>query len=126
MARDVLPAAARAGVGVMTRSAVLKGVLTSKAQWLPPALAPLGQAAQRACDAIANGSWAQLPQSAVRFCLSHAAVSSVLIGARTMDELEAALDAEAAGPLDDAVLEQARALSIDDEQLLNPSTWPIP
>ncbi len=70
MAREVLPAADAAGVGVIARSAVLKGVLTPKAQWLPLALAPLGEAAARARDAIAGGSWERLPQAAMRFCLS--------------------------------------------------------
>jgi aryl-alcohol dehydrogenase-like predicted oxidoreductase len=126
MAREVLPAADAAGVGVIARSAVLKGVLTPKAQWLPPALTPLADAAARARDGIADGSWERLPQAALRFCLSEPAVASVLIGARTLDELDAAIEAESAGPLDAAALANAGSLSIDDERLLNPSHWPIP
>ncbi|MBI3491613.1 MAG: aldo/keto reductase, partial [Acidobacteria bacterium] len=50
MARQVMPAADAAGVGVIVRSAFLKGALTPKAQWLPESLAPLREAALRARD----------------------------------------------------------------------------
>jgi aryl-alcohol dehydrogenase-like predicted oxidoreductase len=125
MATTVLPAADAAGIGVLVRSAFLKGALTPKAQWLPDALAPLRAAAERARDLIADGEWADLPFVAIRFCLSALHVSSVLIGPRTLDELDAAIKAEAAGPLAPAVLARIAGLTIDDEQLLNPSHWPV-
>lgn len=125
MMRHVLPAAHAAGLGVVVRSAFLKGALTPKAQWLPESLAPLRDAAARARDLLAAGSWERLPDAAMRFCLSVPAVASVLTGARTLEELDAALAAEAAGPLDGKTLEDAAALAIADERLLNPSYWPV-
>jgi aryl-alcohol dehydrogenase-like predicted oxidoreductase len=121
----VLPAAEAAGVGVIARSAFLKGALTPKAQWLPASLAPLREAAARACDVLAGGVWDRLPESAMRFCLSAPRVASVLTGARTIAELEAAVAAEAAGPLDPPALSGAGRLALTDERLLDPSTWPI-
>jgi aryl-alcohol dehydrogenase-like predicted oxidoreductase len=124
MMRDVIPRAEAAGLGVVVRSALLKGALTPKAPWLPDDLSRLGAAAARVRDELAGGSWERLPEAAMRFCLSAPHVSSVLIGARTRRELEAALAAEAAGPLDAAAMERASALSIDDDALVNPSRWP--
>jgi len=126
MAADVLPAADKAGIGVLVRSALLKGALTPKAQWLPAPLERLRTAAEQARDLLAEGSWDALPKAATRFCLSFPSVASVLTGARTAGELDVAIQAEAEGPLNDRVLHEAALLGLDDEQLLNPSHWPIP
>jgi aryl-alcohol dehydrogenase-like predicted oxidoreductase len=125
MAAAVLPAAEAAGIGVIVRSAFLKGALTPKAQWLPAALAPLREAAARARDVLAGGSWDRLPDAAMRFCLSVPHVSSVLAGPRTLAELDEAIAAEASGPLGDPILADAARLAMTDEHLLNPSHWPV-
>ncbi len=125
MLARVMPAAAAAGVGVIVRSAFLKGALTPKAQWLPETLAPLRVAAERARDLLAGGSWDRLADAAMRFCLSVPDVSSVLTGARTLEELDEAIAAEAAGPLDAPTLAAAADLGLTDERLLNPAFWGI-
>jgi aryl-alcohol dehydrogenase-like predicted oxidoreductase len=126
MRERVLPAAAAAGVGIVARSAFLKGALTAKAQWLPPALTAVRDAATRARDVLAGRSWDALPEAAMRFCLSIAEVASVLTGARTRAELDAAIAAEAAGPLDAATLAASTRLAVSDDAVLNPSRWPLP
>jgi aryl-alcohol dehydrogenase-like predicted oxidoreductase len=125
MMRRVLPAANAAGLGVVVRSAFLKGALTSRAQWLPESMLPLREAAARARDLLAGGSWDRLPDAAMRFCLSVPDVASVLTGVRTAEELEAAIAAEAGGPLDRNTLDCAATLALTDERLLNPSYWPV-
>ena len=125
MLADVLPAAVHAGVGVIVRSAFLKGALTPKAQWLPEPLTPLREAAARARDLLAGGSWDRLPEAAMRFCLSVPGIASVLTGARTIAELDEAIAAEAAGPFDPSTLATAAPLALTDERLLNPSHWPV-
>lgn len=123
MAGKVFPAAERSGVGIVARSAFLKGALSAKAEWLPPGLAGLRAAAERARDAMA-GSWEALESVALRFCLSAAPVSTVLVGPRTPEELGRSLAATAAGPLPEELLVRAAGLAMDDERLLNPSLWP--
>lgn len=123
MAPRVFPAAQAAGVGILARSAFLKGALTDKAQFLPPALTPLREAADRARAAL-DVDWSGLPAAALRFCLSAPAIGSVLFGARTREELDAAVTAAAAGPLPPALLARTPALAIADESLLDPSRWP--
>ncbi len=122
MAARVFPAAEPGGVGIMVRSAFLKGALTAKAEWLPPELAPLRRAAERAKDSLA-GSWHSLEKTALRFCLSTPFASTVLIGARTEEELGQSLAAAEGGPLPGEILARAPALALDDERLLNPSYW---
>jgi aryl-alcohol dehydrogenase-like predicted oxidoreductase len=126
MLTTVIPHAARDGVGVIVRSAFLKGALTPKAPFLPAELSALRASAVRARDRLAGGSWEELPAAALRYCLSIAGVSSVLCGARTRVELGAAVAAEAAGALDPHAQAAAAQLALDDDRLLNPSHWPIP
>lgn len=124
MAWRVFPVAERAGVGILVRSALLKGALTAKAPWLPPELGELKRAAERARDLLA-GSWQSLPEAALRFCLSARPVATVLIGARTAEELRQALAAAEAGALSEEVLARAPALALTEEHWLNPSYWSI-
>ena len=126
MLQEVIPSAAAAGIGVIVRSAFLKGALTPKAQWLPEPLAALRDAAARARDLLAGGAWDRLPDAAMRYCLSVPGVGSVLTGARTIPELDAALAAEAAGAFDPSTLATAATLALTDDRLLNPSHWPVP
>jgi aryl-alcohol dehydrogenase-like predicted oxidoreductase len=126
MAREVLPAAAASGVGVIVRSAFLKGALTPKSQWLPASLTAVRESAARARDLLAGGDWERLPEAAMRFCLSVPNVASVLTGARTTVELDAAFAAEAAGPLEPSLMRAASELAMLDEKLVNPSHWPVP
>jgi len=122
MCSQALPAAAGADVGVLTRSALLKGALTKRAQWLPESLRPVAEASARAVEVLAT-SWEELPSVALRFCLSLAGAHTVLVGVRTVAELRGCLAAEAEGPLPASLLERVRSLALDDELLLNPSFW---
>jgi aryl-alcohol dehydrogenase-like predicted oxidoreductase len=124
MARKVFSAAEKAGVGIITRSAFLKGALTSKAQWLPPELADLIEAVERAKNELANGSWQALSDIAFRFCLSAPQVAAVLVGVRTVDELNLALKVAEAGPLPEKVISKILDMGLTDEHLLNPLFWP--
>jgi len=124
MEARVLVAAERAGVGVLSRSTLLKGMLTPKVQWAPKELHKLRDAAEGIRRAL-QCSWDELPQEALRFSLSAASISSVLIGARTADELRVALDAEREGPLPDECIEATRPFVLSDERLVNPSHWDV-
>ncbi|MBN2374035.1 aldo/keto reductase [bacterium] len=119
----VFPAAEQAGIGIITRSAFLKGALTEKAQWLPLELNELKRSAERVKDTLSL-SWDTLPESALRFCLSNPQVASVLVGVRTSEELEDALAAADAGPLPEELLTRAVEVALADDRLLNPSRWP--
>jgi aryl-alcohol dehydrogenase-like predicted oxidoreductase len=123
MLTSVLPEAKKANVGVIARSALLKGALTDRAKLLPSSLRPLTDAAARACEMF-DETWESLPRAALRFCLSVPGVHSVLAGLKSLAELPEALAAEADGPFSDVMMKKARLLKLEDEDLLNPAHWP--
>jgi 1-deoxyxylulose-5-phosphate synthase len=127
MLETVLPRAAEQGVGVIVRSALLKGALTDRAEHLPAHLTTLIDASRR-FRALAR-SLPERPsavQLALRFCMAHPAVSTVLVGIRHLGELEEAVAAAAMPPLDPATLQTLDDLVLTDENLLNPAGWGIP
>ena len=121
---NIFPATRCYGTGVIGRSALLKGVLSQRAEQLPPPLSPLREQAEEALKLV-GGDWQALPQLALRFCLSSEDIDTVLIGASNIEELKAAIEAAEAGPLDAETLDKTQALAMNDERLLNPSNWPI-
>ena len=122
MCEKVIPAARAGGVGVLTRSALLKGALTKRAQWLPPGLQALSRASERAVREL-GVRWKSLPSMALRFCLSMEGVHCVLAGVRNSAEVDDCLAACAAGPIAPGLLTKAYGLALSDELLLNPSHW---
>ncbi|MEI7816328.1 MAG: aldo/keto reductase [Desulfuromonadales bacterium] len=119
-----LPGAKSAGVGVMARSSLLKGALTPKGRWLPDELEDLRQSVEKVVGLL-ECNWDDLPEIATRYCLSIPLIDSVLIGARTHEELTAALEAERKGDLGDECISKCANLGLNDENLLNPSKWPL-
>ena len=104
---EILETARRAGMGVLVRGAVAGGLLAGR----PPAGKPpaeyLGlaaseaQAAQDALRAI-SGSDKEIAQTAIRFVLSHPAVTAVAAGASSVAQVEANVAAAYAPPLTEA------------------------
>jgi aryl-alcohol dehydrogenase-like predicted oxidoreductase len=104
---EILETAQRAGFGVLVRGAVAGGLLAGK----PPAGKPpaeyLGlavsevKAAQEALRAI-TGSAADVAQTAIRFALSHPAVTAVAAGASSAAQVEVNVAAAEAPPLSGA------------------------
>jgi aryl-alcohol dehydrogenase-like predicted oxidoreductase len=104
---EILETARRAGMGVLVRGAVAGGLLAGR----PPAGKPpaeyLGlaaseaQAAQEALRAI-SGADTEMAQTAIRFALSHPAVTAVAAGASSVAQVEANIAAADRPPLSDA------------------------
>ena len=124
MCGQVLAEAEAAGVGVVARSALLKGALTKRTQELPETMQLVKQASERAVQELGT-TWERLPGMALRFCLTVPAVHTVLVGVRNRVELQAALAAESIGLLNPASMKTARTLGLEDELLLNPTYWDL-
>jgi L-glyceraldehyde 3-phosphate reductase len=107
---------------VLVRSAFLRGVLTGQVWSLDARLAPLRDAALAAAEAAGESPDA-LAGLALRFCVSTPGVSSVVLGMRSVAELETNVGALARGPLAAEEMEKLRACSLGEHRLLNPSNW---
>jgi aryl-alcohol dehydrogenase-like predicted oxidoreductase len=141
----VLPACQRLGMGVLTWSPLAFGFLTGryrKGQPVDmsagrPALAPArfdpavpGNAAKfeavEQLAGLAADLGCSLPELAVAFTVAHPAVTSVILGPRTMEQLEAALKG-AALVLDDATLDRIDEIVPPGTDLYRPdSAWTSP
>ena len=115
-------AAAARDVGVTVRSVLLQGALTARADHLPDHLAPLITRSRRFRELVAAHTTLSPAQVALAFALAHGDISTVLCGMRTTAELTENVQA-AAAMLPQSLLDELRALRLDDANLLNPGTW---
>ena len=125
VSKRVLPLADDKGVGIVARSVLLKGALTERAEHLPDRLEPL-RVRSRQFRALITlmGDRVTPAQGAIAFALAQPQIDTVLVGARSEAELDedlAALDLS----FSDSVLARLGALAVDDEEMLDPSTWGI-
>ena len=124
MSETVFNESKKAGIGVIVRSAFLKGALTKKGRFLPDELSELRDQVERVVDRLGI-TWEELPEFALRFCLSVPEISTVLIGTRTREELDYSIGTADSGALPRGLLDTAKSLGISEEQILNPSYWQI-
>lgn len=115
--------ALKAGVGVIARSVLLKGVLTSRAHALPDSLGPLRDAALELARLAADASLT-LPELAYRFVLGSTDVSTALVGTSSLAELQSVVAAVDRGPLPAPLVTALERIEIADRRLLDPRTWP--
>jgi len=124
MAENIFPTAYIAGVAIMCRSVLLKGVLSPKVQWLPEELSVLLERVNELID-LFGLSYDQLPSFSTRYCLSNQQISTVLTGFRTFGELLEAQSSVLSGALPEHILSSATRFTLTDEKYWNPSCWPI-
>lgn len=124
MAIRVFNAAASMNIGVLTRSAYLKGALTPRARLLPAQLDPLRNAVEDLAYALSLPLEA-MPRAALEFCVGESRISSVLIGPSNMAELEQALNEVDYGraPETHAI---ALPYALNNPSLVDPRQWPLP
>ena len=112
-----------ADVGIIARSVLLKGALTWRYASLPDGLDALKAAVERLARAAGTGA-AGLPELAYRYVLGQPWVHTALVGASSVEELEAAVKYASMDPLTGDLLERLRGTNLEDDALLNPSRWP--
>lgn len=107
----LLDHATASGVGTIGIRVLAGGALSGTAERHPvasPPPDPIGSAfsyeadlqrARRLGALVAEGFADSLPEAAIRFAISHAGLSTVLIGVANLDQFEKALAAAAKGPL---------------------------
>jgi len=121
--KQILNRARAARVGIIARSVLLKGALSHRYRHLPEGLAALRHAVEQAM-ALADVSADGLVELAYRYVLSRQPPDTALAGASSIAELEQVVAAAARGPLADNLIAEIAKMAIDQENLLNPGTWP--
>ena len=125
MDEKVLGKAKLKGIGIISRSVFLKGVLTERVTHLPKSCEPLKKAAENIRVKVKLSSWQDLSKFALRFVVSNPVINSVLVGVSNEAELDFALDAFKKGKLINNELELAYQCKMNDNFWLNPSNWEI-
>lgn len=114
-----------AGLGVIGIRVLAGGALSGSAERHPiasPPPAPIGSAAtyegdllraQRLAPLVSEGHAASLSEAATRFCITHPAMGTILVGVATPQEFEDALAAVLKGPLPQAALDRLAELQLN-------------
>ncbi|MBX2925088.1 MAG: aldo/keto reductase [Chitinophagaceae bacterium] len=113
--------AAKSGVGIVVRSVLLKGLLSTRGTGLHPTLQQVEEHIKKYSSLLQNG--ASLPETAVKFALSFPQVSSVLVGIDKESYLLESLKAADGHYMDKDRLRQARSLAYPDPAFLNLPHW---
>ncbi|MBS1751418.1 MAG: aldo/keto reductase [Bacteroidetes bacterium] len=113
--------AAKSGVGIVVRSVLLKGLLSTRGTGLHPALLQVEEHIKKYSSLLQNGE--SLPKTAVKFALSFPQVSSVLVGIDKESYLLESLDAADGHYMDKERLQQARSLAYPDPAFLDLPYW---
>lgn len=123
--RIVLPEAKQRDIGIVARSVLLKGVLTPRYHFLPDHLADLKAAAAK-LETVAAAAGMSLPEIAYRYVLGQNPPQTALVGASSVEEVEAAVRCADAGPLPPEMMAATiREVTVENENLLNPGTWGV-
>lgn len=119
---NVAPLAAQRGVGILVRSAFLRGILTDSVAETPTQLSDLKSAALDIWSQF-EGEVGSLSELALRFCLSFPEVSSVVVGVRSVAEMEAnARDADR-GKLSASQIQKLRKAGPANHVPADPRKW---
>jgi aryl-alcohol dehydrogenase-like predicted oxidoreductase len=111
----VLPEAVRQGMGIVIGSPLQQGALARPyvgevergARWLSPPR----RAQYKRLYALVHDLEMSLPELALRFVISNPAISTTLMGARSVDEVEQNVRSVEKGPLPGGVLEEIQAIA---------------
>ena len=118
---QIFPSATARSVGIVVRSAYLRGVLTGQVESIPERLAPLKPRALSALTLLGD-EVRSLAEAALRFCLSMP-VSSVVIGVKTVAELNANLVDAERGVLPEQFIPELQSLSFGHDRIVDTRTW---
>jgi aryl-alcohol dehydrogenase-like predicted oxidoreductase len=121
--RSALAVAMDRNIGVVARSVLLKGALTSRVGALAAEFEPLIEGVNRIIQS-AGITIEKLPELAYRYVLMNQPPHSALVGSARTDELRACVEYAGKGPLPDEMVERIRALEILEPKWLNPGLWP--
>jgi aryl-alcohol dehydrogenase-like predicted oxidoreductase len=123
MAEKVFPLCAQRNVGIITRSAFFKGLLTPKGKLAQGYLKSIYEEKVRPIELIADDKGSNIAQIALRFALSSSKVSSVLIGIARENELLEGITAADIGALPAETIKQILEIIGEDVPIDSLKGW---
>ena len=114
--------AAAAGIGLMVRSVLLKGILSDRGRNLHPALQRVSDQRDQYQELL-TATIPTLSKLATKFALSFSEVASVLVGIDRMEYLEQAVDTADGNYLDADTLARTKKLAFPDPEFLDLPKW---
>lgn len=124
MRTRVLSEAFASGMGVIARSVLLKGALTSQRANLPRPLEAL-EARADAVELFVAHSHLSLVEAAIRFVLSVPEATTLLLGTTKKEHIDDAVASVERGVLPAPIMAELDAFRIDDERLVDPKNWTL-
>jgi 1-deoxyxylulose-5-phosphate synthase len=112
----------KAGIGIVVRSVLLKGILTDKGRNLHPELQHVADHRNRFQELI-DENCPTLSSLATKFALSFSHVSSVLVGIDRLDYLHNAVETANGNYFNTEKLMRARELAYPDPEFLDLPNW---
>lgn len=119
--RAVFDTASEKGVGLIVRSVLMKGLLSTRGTGLHSALADIESHIKKYHSYLKGSE--TLPEMAMKFVLSFPEVSSVLVGIDREDYLIAALEAADGDYFSDEKIEDLKAFAYPDPVFLDLPHW---
>lgn len=120
----ILADAFASGMGIVARSVYLKGVLTSRRQFLLKSLDELRYRAD-AVEEFALRNRLSVMEAALRFAISVPEVSVALVGTARREELDEALAYAERGVLPAPIMAELGSFRLDEEKLVDPQQWKL-
>lgn len=114
------------GTILFARSAFLQGLLLMPEEKIPAFLQSVVPV-RRKVEQLAEKAGMSMPELCLRYSLSFPAITSVLIGVETVDQVEDNANTALKGPLDPGLVKEIQAAVPDfPEDIVRPSLWPKP
>jgi len=112
----------QAGIGLVVRSVLIKGILSDRGRNLHPALKNVQDHRNRYLDLLDNNI-TTLSALATKFALSFSEISSVLVGIDRMKYLQQAIETANGNYLNSRTLAQAKELVYPEPDFINLKEW---
>jgi aryl-alcohol dehydrogenase-like predicted oxidoreductase len=114
--------AGKAGIGIVARSVLFRGMLSGDSLNLHPALKEVQNHIEQ-YEKLLMKSWSTLPTLATKFVLSYQEISSVLIGIDKMEYLHNAIEAADGNYPQGKILSNFESMQFPNQEFLNIHQW---
>ncbi len=121
--RRILARASERQVGILARSVLLKGALTTRCRQLSDDFRPLTASVEHILETTQTEIDA-LPELAYRYVLTAEPPHSALVGTARLGELRECVAFAQKGPVAPDILTRIRKIPMPPERWLNPGNWP--